>query len=123
MGTRKSTTLRKVAESAGVSTATVRRVLLNQGYVATETRRVVEQVLAATGYHPNLLAQSLRRQRTAVIGHILKSISPNLFYAQVALGSEAEALAHGYTMLAYNMQSDAERERIGVEALIRRQVD
>jgi DNA-binding LacI/PurR family transcriptional regulator len=123
MGTRKAITLREVAENARVSTATVRRVLLNQGYVAAETRRVVEQVLEATGYHPNLLAQSLRRQRTAVIGHILKSISPNLFYAQVALGAEVEALAHGYTMLAYNMQRDPQRERIGVEALLRRQVD
>jgi LacI family transcriptional regulator len=123
MSTRKLVTLRDVAKSAGVSTATVRRVLTRQGYVASETRRVVEEVLEATGYRPNLLAQSLRRQRTAVIGHILKSISPNLFYAQVALGAEAEALRHGYTMLAYNMQRDPDRERIGVEALIRRQVD
>jgi LacI family transcriptional regulator len=123
MSTRKLVTLRQVAESAGVSTATVRRVLTSQGYVASKTRRVVEEVLQATGYRPNLLAQSLRRQRTAVIGHILKSISPNLFYAQVALGAEAEALSHGYTMLAYNMQTDPERERMGVEALIRRQVD
>jgi LacI family transcriptional regulator len=123
MSSRKLVTLRDVAESAGVSTATVRRVLTSQGYVATKTQRLVEEVLAATGYRPNLLAQSLRRQRTAVIGHILKSISPNPFYAQVALGAEAEALEHGYTMLAYNMQRDPERERMGVETLIRRKVD
>ncbi len=123
MSTRKLITLRDVAESAGVSTATVRRVLTSQGYVASKTRRAVEEVLEATGYRPNLLAQSLRRQRTAVIGHILKSISPNLFYAQVALGAEAEALSHGYTILAYNMQKDPDRERMGVEVLIRRQVD
>jgi DNA-binding LacI/PurR family transcriptional regulator len=123
MNTRKLVTLRDVAETAGVSTATVRRVLTSQGYVAAETRRAVEEVLDATGYRPNLLAQSLRRQRTMVIGHILKSISPNLFYAQVALGAEAEALEHGYTMLAYNMQRDPDRERRGVEMLIRRQVD
>jgi LacI family transcriptional regulator len=123
MSTRKLATLRDVASRAGVSTATVRRVLTNQGYVAPETRRVVEEVLEATGYRPNMLAQSLRRKRTAVIGHILKSTSPNLFYAQVALGAEVEALSHGYTILAYNMQSDPGRERMGVETLIRRQVD
>jgi LacI family transcriptional regulator len=39
------------------------------------------------------------------------------------LGAEAEALSRGYTILAYNMQSDPGRERMGVETLIRRQVD
>lgn len=123
MSTRKKTTLRDVAESAGVSTATVRRVLTEQGYVAPETRRAVEHVLAATAYRPNALAQSLRSQRTAVIGHILYAISPNPFYAQVALGAEQEALRHGYNILAINAQGDAARETMAVETLIRRQVD
>lgn len=123
MTARKKATLRDVAAWAGVSTATVRRVLTEQGYVAPETRRAVEDALAATVYRPNVLAQSLRIQRTAVIGHILYAISPNPFYAQVALGAEQEALRHGYSILAMNVQGDAAREKMAVETLIRRRVD
>ncbi len=119
----KKPTLKDVANHAGVSTATVARVLHNRGYVAAETRIAVERAIEETGYRLNLLAQNLRRQRTNVLGHILYAISPNPFYAQVALGVEQEAMKHGYGILSYNVQGDPERERAGVETLIQRQVD
>ena len=120
---RKKATLRDVAQIAGVSTATVARVLHNNGYVANETRIAVERAVEQTGYRLNLLARNLRQQRTNVIGHILYAIAPNPFYAQVALGVEQEAFSHGYSVLAFNVQGHPERERIGVETLIARQVD
>ncbi len=118
-----SPTLKDVAEAAGVSTATVARVLHEQGYVAEETRRRVEQALAQTGYRLNVLAQSLRQKRSRVLGHVLHAISPNPFYAQVALGSEQEALRQGYSVISINVQGDAQREQAAVETFIRRQVD
>jgi LacI family transcriptional regulator len=120
---RKAATLLDVAHYAAVSTATVRRVLTNKGYVAPSTRHAVEAALAATGYRPNAVAQSLRRRRTAVIGHLLYAVSPNPFYAQVAVGAAETALENGYNILAFDSHGDAGRERLGVETFIRRKVD
>ena len=116
-------TLKDVAERAGVSTATVARVLHGNGYVAEETRKAVETVVAETGYQINAVAQGLRKQRTFTLGHVLQSIAPNPFFAGVALGVEKEATQHGCGVVLYTTQGDAERERKGVETLIRRRVD
>jgi DNA-binding LacI/PurR family transcriptional regulator len=117
------TTLKDVARLAGVSTATVARVLHNNGYVARETRRVVEAAIGETGYQLNAVAQGLRKRRTLTLGHLLLSISANPFFAGVALGVEQEAAANGCGVLTVNTQGDPGRERFGVETLIRRRVD
>ncbi len=119
----KSVTLKDVAAIAGVSVSTVARVIHKNGYVASETQHCVEAALAQTGYRMNVLAQGLRTQRSRVLGHILKSTFPNSFYVQVSLGVEQAALEHDYAALVYNIQGDAERERLGVEMFIRRRVD
>jgi LacI family transcriptional regulator len=116
-------TLKDVARLAGVSTATVGRVLHKNGYVAEETRTAVESAIAETGYHLNAVAQGLRKRRTFTIGHALLSVSPNPFFAGVALGIEEEAASCGCGVLTTNTQGDPARERLGVETLIRRRVD
>ena len=120
---RSSITIKDVALHAKLSTATVTRVIQQRGYVAEETR---EQVLAAirdTGYRVNTLAQALRQQRTMTLGHMLHCISPNPFFARVALGVEREAHRHGYSVLLYNVEGDTEQERQGVETFLNRRVD
>jgi DNA-binding LacI/PurR family transcriptional regulator len=119
----KGPTLKDVAERAGVSTATVARVLHKNGYVAEETRQQVQAVISDTGYQINAVAQGLRKQRTFTLGHVLQSIAPNPFFAGVAVGVEQEAAAHGCGVVLYTTQGDPERERMGVETLIRRRVD
>ena len=119
----KKPTLKDVAIRAGVSTATVARVLHKKGYVAADTREQIERAIEEAGYRMNVLAQSLRQQRTRVLGNLLFSMHPNPFYAQVALGTERHAQQHGYSILGFSVQGDPDRERIGVETLIRRQVD
>lgn len=116
-------TLKTVAAAAGVSTATVARVLHAKGYVAPATRDRVEAALAETGYRLNAVAQGLRKRRTLTIGHLLHSIAPNPFFAAVALGVDLEAAKHGCSALLYQTHGDAEREHMGVETLIRRRVD
>lgn len=120
---KKNVTLKDVARIAGVSTATVARVLHDRGYIAEETRKQVETAIRETGYRMNVVAQGLRKQQTMSIGHILHSIMPNPFYAGVALGVEQEALKQGWSVLMINVQGDAQRERLGVETLIQRRVD
>jgi LacI family transcriptional regulator len=116
-------TLKDVASQAGVSTATVARVLHNRGYVAQETREVVEAALAQTGYHINAIAQGLRRQRTYTVGHVLHSIIPNQFFAAVAEGVEEVSSSHDCGVLIVTTHGDPVRERNAVETLIQRRVD
>lgn len=120
---KKRSTLRDVAQLAGVSTATVARVLHNQGYVAATTRQRVESALAESDYRINVVAQVLRTQRTWTIGHLLHGVWPNPFFAGVALGVEQEAARHGFSVLMYNSRSDSDRERRGVEWFLERNVD
>jgi LacI family transcriptional regulator len=115
--------LKHVARLAGVSTATVARVIHNSGYVADETRRDVEAAIAKAGYRLNVVAQGLRKQQTRTIGQILNGLSPNPFFANVALGVEQEAERNGYSVLLYNSQGDPEREQRGVETFLSRRVD
>jgi LacI family transcriptional regulator len=116
-------TLKDVASEAGVSTATVARVLHGRGFVSPLSRKRVEEAIESTGYRINILAQSLRRQRTRTIGHLLTSISPNPFFAGVELGVENEAIQHGYSVLIWNVFEDPKREALGVETFVQRQVD
>jgi DNA-binding LacI/PurR family transcriptional regulator len=119
----KPSTLMDVAQRAGVSTATVARVLKAEGYVSDEARRRVEAAVAATGYRPNAVARGLRQQRSFTIGHMLTAITVNPFFVNVAHWAEEEALEHGYKTFLFNHNGDGERERLGVERFIERRVD
>ena len=121
--TKASATIKSVAAHAGVSTATVSRVLHKNGYVAPDTRERVEAALRESGYRLDAVAQALRRQRTITLGLILHGILPNPFFAEVAMGVEHAAVDHGFNVLIFNTDGDAEREREGVESLLGRRVD
>jgi DNA-binding LacI/PurR family transcriptional regulator len=119
----KSVTLKDIAEIAGVSTRTVARVVHNNGYVAADTRKQIEQVIEKTGYRVNIVARGLRKQQTFTIGHLLRGLIPNPFFAGVALGVEQQANKAGYSVLLFNVQQDTQRERQGLETLLERRVD
>ena len=116
--TAKPPTLKDVAEAAGVATTTVSRVLAQSGYVAGETRERVLQAVESTGYRVNSLARSLKRNRSHIIGHLLKATVPNPFYVEVARGAEEHARARGYTALTYNVQHSAEAERRAIDTFL-----
>ncbi|MCB0046642.1 MAG: LacI family DNA-binding transcriptional regulator [Caldilineaceae bacterium] len=120
---RQHVTIKDVAKHAGLSTATVTRVLQQRGYVAEETKDQVLAAIEETGYRVNTLARALRQQQTKTLGHLLHCISPNPFFARVALGAEKEAHRYGYNVLLYNVEGDPAEERRGVETLLDRRVD
>ena len=119
----KPSTLLEVAQRAGVSTATVARVLKAKGYVSEVARSRVEAAIKATGYRPNAVARGLRQQRSFTVGHMLTAITANPFFVNVAHWAEEEALAEGYKTFLFNHNGSAERERLGVERFIERRVD
>lgn len=116
-------TLRDVADAAGVATTTVARVLKQSGYVADDTRVRVLRAVEATGYRVNSVAQSLKRRRSYIIGHLLKAMVPNPFYVEVARGAEEHARARGYIALTYNVQHSAEAERQAINTFLDWRVD
>jgi DNA-binding LacI/PurR family transcriptional regulator len=119
----RSTTIKSVAHKAGVSTATVARVMHGNGYVAEETRQRVLDVVSETGYRINSIARSLKRNRSNIIGHLLQSMLPNPFFVKVARGVEAYTESQGYTTLTYNVQGDPAAERRGLETFLSWRVD
>ncbi len=120
---RKSITLHEVATLAGVSTATVTRVLRGDVRVAGETRERVQGMLNSTGYQVNTIAQSLRTKRVATVAHILNSFFPNPFYTNVASGLQREATKYGYEVLTYDAENSPKVEREAVQAALRRRSD
>ena len=116
-------TMKDVASAAGVSTATVGRVLHQKGYISLEAKERVEAAIHKTGFRINLVAQSLRRSRSMTLGLLLSTIVQNPFFPGIEFGIEQEAMRHGYNVIIWNVLTDPAREREGVEGLIRRQID
>lgn len=117
-----NSTLHDVAKLAGVSTATVNRVLKG-GYVSADARSAVETALKETGYRPNSMARGLRMRRSYTIGQMLTEITVNPFFANVAQGVENAARTNNYRTVLFNHSNDSKRERLGIERFIDDQVD
>lgn len=68
-------TLKEIAARAGVSVATVSYVLNNSAKVGPETRERVERIIKETGYRSNILAQSLRKNKTCLVGVLVEDVT------------------------------------------------
>jgi len=90
-------TLSDVAKMAGVSVATASRALSNPDLVADSTRRAVRDAAASCGYKVNLVARSLRIQRTNTL-LVLQPCIDNSFYPALLRSIEDTALAFGYSV-------------------------
>jgi LacI family transcriptional regulator len=115
-------TIVDVARLAGVSTATVSRVLSGTGAARPATR---ERVLAAVrdlDYAPSAVARALKRRETRTIGLLVTDIA-NPFFPQVVRAVEDEAHARGYGVVLGNAADDPERELAYLDLLLGRRVD
>lgn len=110
-----------VARLAGVSTATVSRVL-NGGRVAPHTQRKVERAIAILGYRPNTLARSLVTGRSGVIGVVIPDVAGTL-YSQMARGIEDVLLQNEMNFMMMTGNREPEHERAALELLLEKRVD
>jgi LacI family repressor for deo operon, udp, cdd, tsx, nupC, and nupG len=111
-------TIYEVARRAGVSTATVSRVLSRPDVVAPDTRRKVMQAVDTLGYTPNAAAKNLRTLRSGKLLVTVPDIS-NPFFALILQGIEETALREGYATLVGDTQHDEQREE-GYATMLRR---
>ena len=114
--------IEKVARLAGVSTATVSRVLNGYSGVRPATRDRVLAAIAASQYQPNLLARQLRTSQSRMLLVLVSNII-NPFCSRVVRGIEAEAEAHGYHILLCNSDSQTQRESAYLTLLSGKVVD
>ena len=116
-------TIYDIAKLAGVSPATVSRVLNNIDYpMKDKTKQKVLNAMAELRYFPNTIAQSLSRGRTNTIGIIVPSIT-NDFYTNFVDLIESELEENGYTSYLCNTHRLIDKETAYINNLIARKVD
>ena len=108
--------IQDVAKHAGVSIATVSRVLNDSAPVKDEVRRRVEAAIEALSYRPNPAARSLRSNKSRIIGLLVSDIQ-NPFFMGLIRGVEDEALKHEYSVILCNSNESPQRERQYLDVL------
>lgn len=117
-------TMSDVAAHAGVDISTVSRAL-NERTAALLRSETVDRVTAAAaelGYRPNMLARSLRTQRSHTIGMVIPDLT-NPFFPPIVRGVEDVLGEADYTLIIANTDNDERREERGLRSLVSRQVD
>ncbi|MBY0215312.1 LacI family DNA-binding transcriptional regulator [Paenibacillus illinoisensis] len=111
-----------IAKKAGVSLATVGRVLHNNGYVSKEKREQIEQIIKETGYVPNKIAQGLKASRSNIFGH-LTLFNDNMQYKGISSAINASAVKEGYQVLTLTYHEDSGEEEHQINELIGHRVE
>ncbi|PXW49697.1 LacI family transcriptional regulator [Klebsiella oxytoca] len=111
-------TIRDVARQAGVSVATVSRVLNNSALVSPDTREAVMKAVTQLGYRPNANAQALATQVSDTIGVVVMDVS-DAFFGALVKAVDTVAQQHQKYVLIGNSYHEAEKERNAIEVLIR----
>src|SRR5690349_14033541 len=104
-----TTTIYDVAREAGVSYATVSRVLNNRAYVKPETREAVLQAVTRLGYVANQQARSLAGGRSRVVGLLVYGMSSS-YTGAIVRGIDGALAAAQYDMMLYTTHSRSESE-------------
>lgn len=115
-------TIKKVAEEAKVSVATVSRVLNSTGYVNEETRKKVLKVIEELDYKPNSVARSLFKKQSMTIALIVPNIT-NPFFPEVARAIEDVLSSKDYTLILCNSDDNADKEKKYFEVMKQKYVD
>jgi DNA-binding LacI/PurR family transcriptional regulator len=102
--------IKKVAETAGVSVGTVSHVITGSVNVSEPLRLKVHAAIRKLNYHPNHIARSLKTSKTRTLGIIVPDMTVS-FFPQVIRGAETAARKQGYSLMAVNSDEDGERQR------------
>ncbi|MGL5244607.1 MAG: LacI family DNA-binding transcriptional regulator [Sarcina sp.] len=114
--------IKDVAKEAGVSIATVSRVLNDIDVVNEETKKKVLEAIKKLGYRPNIVARSLKTQRTRTVGILVPDISTQ-FYPEIVRGAEDVANIYNYNVMLCNSDFDLEKEKEYLRVLKEKMVD
>lgn len=105
-----------IARMAGVSCATVSRVINGSAKVSEEKARRVQEAIRETGFKPNEIARSLYKKSSRLIGYIVPSIL-NVFLNEIGRAIEDEAFQNGFKMILCNSDEDPGKEAAYINML------
>ncbi|MDQ1553639.1 MAG: LacI family transcriptional regulator, partial [Microbacteriaceae bacterium] len=111
-----------VARRAGVSPATVSRVLNGNAPVSKATLERVQTAASELGYRRNTLASSLRRRASRLIGVVVPDVA-NPFYTEVVRGIEDQLRGAGYLLVLCNSDGNIEKQTEYLRLLSDQQLD
>lgn len=114
--------IKDVAKEAGVSISTVSRVLNNIDIVNSDTKQKVLKAIEKLNYRPNIVARSLKTQKTRTIGIIIPDIS-NQFYAEIVRGAEDVSNIYNYNVILCNTDLNCKKEEEYIHVLEEKMVD
>ncbi|MBJ7905041.1 MULTISPECIES: LacI family DNA-binding transcriptional regulator [unclassified Streptomyces] len=114
--------IKDVAATAGVSVATVSRVLNAHPSVSADARTRVLSAVAALGYRPNGVARSLRTDQTHTLGLVISDVL-NPYFTELARSVEEEARALGYSVIIGNADERPDLQDHHVRTLLDRRID
>lgn len=118
----KRATIKDVASLAGVSAATVSRVLDNRPEISKETKEKVWAACRSLGYVPDVAARGLTGRRTNIIGVVVPDVS-NPYFSGMATAIERRAAQEGFRVLLSNSMRSEEQEIRAIDHLLARQID
>ncbi len=116
-----ATKIADVAERAGVSTATVSRVLSGKPHVSDAMRARVLAAVNELGYRPSRVARSLRARRANIIGLIVSDIQ-NPFFTAIVRGIEDIAYERQFGVFLCNSDEDPDKESLYIDLMLAEQV-
>lgn len=114
--------IKQVAQQAGVSTATVSRLLNTPESVSADTAGKINQAIADLGFRPNFNGRNLRAGRSRTVGVVVPTLS-NTVFAQCLQGIELAARALDYSVMFTATEYRQEDEAAAVDLLLSHRVD
>ncbi|EST13581.1 catabolite control protein A [Sporolactobacillus laevolacticus] len=117
-----SATIYDVAREAGVSMATVSRVVNGNPNVKPTTRKKVSEAIKRLGYRPNAVARGLASKKTTTVGVIIPDIS-SVYFSELARGIEDIATMYKYNIILCNSDQNKDKEIRLIQTLLGKQVD
>ena len=115
-------TIIDVAERAGVSVATVSRIMNNRGPISEKTRKKVQKAMKELNYHPNEIARALQKKKSQIIGLIVPIID-YAFFSRLMEAIEETCQLNGYKLMICKSGADEEQEKDMVAMLQANKVD
>ena len=122
MNTDDTVTIYDVAREAGVSMATVSRVVNGNKNVKENTRKKVLEVIERLDYRPNAVARGLASKKTTTVGVVIPNIT-NSYFSTLAKGIDDIAEMYKYNIVLANSDEDDDKEVSVVNTLFSKQVD
>ena len=119
---KQSITIYDVAKKAGVSMATVSRVVNGNPNVKPGTRKKVMKVIDELDYRPNAVARGLASKKTTTVGVIIPDVT-NVYFSSLARGIDDVATMYKYNIILANSDGNEEKEIQVFNTLLAKQVD